>query len=77
MVCSALKFGMGRNFPFLVKDDSILSKTGPKQTFDFNTLSERPISKLSENQEINVIGLTELKLWPFKKKIIRVLELPL
>ncbi len=33
---------------------------------DFNTSSERPPSKLSENHKINVIGPTELKLWPFK-----------
>ncbi len=32
----------------------------------FNTSSERPISKLSENHKINVIGPTELKLWLFK-----------
>ncbi len=31
----------------------------------FNSLSERPLSKLSENHKINVIGPSELKLWPF------------
>ncbi len=34
--------------------------------FDLNTSSERPISKLSENHKINVIGPTKLKLWLFK-----------
>ncbi len=29
--------------------------------FDFNTLSERPISKLSEN-----LVIRPMKLWPFK-----------
>ncbi len=37
-----------------------------KHPFYFNTSSERPLSKLSENHKINVIGPTELKLWPFK-----------
>ena len=37
--------------------------------FDLNTSSERPISKLSENHKINVIGPTELKLWPFKDAV--------
>ncbi len=32
----------------------------------FNASSERPLSKLSENHKINVIGPSELKLWPFK-----------
>ncbi len=32
----------------------------------FNTSSERPLAKLSENHKINVIRPTELKLWPFK-----------
>ena len=32
-----------------------------------NISSERPLSKLSENHKINVIGPTELKLWPFKE----------
>ncbi len=36
---------------------------GPNKILDFNTSSERPLSKLSEN---HVIGPTELKLWPFK-----------
>ena len=31
-----------------------------KYTFDVNTLSERPLSKLSENHKINVFGPTEL-----------------
>ncbi len=30
--------------------------------FDFNTTSERPLSKLSKNHKINVIGPSELKL---------------
>ncbi len=41
----------------------------PKQTkkyTNFNAESERPLSKLSENHKINVIGPTELNLWPFK-----------
>ncbi len=38
--------------------------TSPEYTF--NTSSERPLSKLSENHKINVIGPTKLKLWPFK-----------
>ncbi len=33
---------------------------------NFNALSERPLSKLSENHKINVIRPSELKLWPFK-----------
>ena len=35
-------------------------------TLHLNTSSERPLSKLSENLKIYVIGPTELKLWPFK-----------
>ncbi len=50
-----------------------MSKTGPKIDFDFNTSSERPLSKLSENHKINVIGPTELKLWPFKVTLIEQL----
>ncbi len=42
-------------------DHGILSKT-----VDFNTSYERPLSKLSENHQFNVIGQTELKVWPFK-----------
>ena len=38
-------------------------KTGP---FFFNISSERPLSKLSENHKINIIGPTELKLPSFK-----------
>ena len=69
MVCSNLKVGMGHNFPFLGKDHGYFGyfvKTGPKLTFDFNTLSERPFSRLSKNHKIYMIGPTELKLWPFK-----------
>ena len=33
--------------------------------------SERAPSKLSENHKINVIELTELKLWPFKILYLR------
>ncbi len=36
----------------------------------FNTSSERPFSKLSENHKINVIGPTERKLWPFKDALL-------
>ncbi len=39
---------------------------GPKMILNFNISYERPLSKLSENHNINVIGPTELKLWPFK-----------
>ncbi len=44
----------------------MVSKTGRKQTLDFHTSSEKPLSKLSENHKINAVGTTELKLWPFK-----------
>ncbi len=36
---------------------------GPDEILDFNTPFERFFSKLSEH---NVIGQTQLKLWPFK-----------
>ncbi len=51
-----------------------LSKTGPKctWTFDFNTSSERPISKLLENPKINVIGPTELKLYNYCTEVWHV-----
>ncbi len=38
----------------------------PTNILDFNTSFESSLSKLSENHKINVIGSTELKLWPFK-----------
>ncbi len=38
----------------------------PDEILCFNTSFERSLSKLSENHKINVIGPTELKLWPFK-----------
>ncbi len=50
MVCSNPKFGTGHNFSFSGKDHGLfiahglLSKTGRKWTFDFNTSSERPLS---------------------------------
>ena len=47
-------------------------KIVPKYTFNFNTSSERPLSKLSENDKINVIGPTELKLWPFKDTLFKL-----
>ncbi len=46
--------------------------SGPK--IDFNTSSERPLSKLSENHKINVIGPTKLKLWPFKDALFNPLH---
>ena len=36
------------------------------QIWELSIPSERALSKLSENHKINVIGPTELKLWPFK-----------
>ncbi len=63
------QFETGHNFLFSGKDHGlyiahgILSKTGQNRSS-----SERPLSKLSENHKINVIGPTELKLWPFKDK---------
>ncbi len=38
----------------------------PNEILDLNTSFERYFSKLPENQKINDIGPTELKLWPFK-----------
>ncbi len=65
----------------------ILSIVSPKIDFRclINTSSERPMSKLSENHRINVIGPTELNLWPFKDALfnarspsfLKVLELAL
>ncbi len=72
MVCSNPKFGTGHNIPFLEKDHGILSKEAQKRLLIFNTSSERPISKLSENHKINVIGPTELKLWPFKDALLNI-----
>ena len=59
MVCSNPKFETGHNFLFSGKYHGILSKTGQKH---FNPSSERPLSKLLENQKMNVIGPSELKL---------------
>ncbi len=61
------------NEPFSGKDHglyvaspwSFVQKTGPKYTH-LKSLS----IKLSENQKINVIGPTELKLWLFKDAYI-------
>ncbi len=47
---------MGYIYPMV-----FLLKQAQKLTFDFNTSSERPLSKLSENHKINVIGPVELK----------------
>ena len=58
MVYSNPKFGTGNNFRYFCQN--------AKQIFGFNTSSERPLPKLSENHKINVIGSTELKLWTFK-----------
>ena len=43
-----------------------MTNYGPDKNLDFNTKSEKPISKLSENHKNNVIGPTEQKLWPLK-----------
>ena len=40
---------------------------------DFITSSERPLSKLSENHKMNVIGPTEPKLWPFKDALLNAI----
>ncbi len=66
MVCSNPKFGMGYNFLFSGKDHGLWYFINQNKSEDFNTSSERPPSKFSENHKINVIGPTELKLWPFK-----------
>ncbi len=63
MVCLILKFGTGHNFPWYNIAHGSLSEN---RLIFLNTSSERPLSKLSENHKINVIGPTELKLWPFK-----------
>ena len=46
-----------------------MANYGPDKILDFNTSSERPFSKLSENHKINVIGPTKLKFWPFENAI--------
>ncbi len=61
MICLKLKFGTGHNFSFSEKDYGCQN-----QAIDFKTPFKRARSKLSENRKINVIGPTELKLWPFK-----------
>ncbi len=40
----------------------------------FNTSSEKHLSKLSKNHQINVIGPTEPKLWPFKDALFNARE---
>ncbi len=61
-----------------------MTNLGPDENLCFNTSCERPLSKLSENHKINVIGPTELKLWSFKDALfnatgrsLQVLELAL
>ncbi len=61
MVCSNLKFKMG--------DNLFSQKQAQNRLWIFNASSERPLSKLSENHKMNVIGPTELKLWPFKDAV--------
>ncbi len=64
VVCSNPKLGTGHNFLFSGNGGLIFCQ---KQIF--NTSSERPSSKLSENHKINIFRPTELKLWPFKKML--------
>ncbi len=59
MVCSNLKIGTD---PFSEKTMVFCQKTDRKYTFDFNTSSERPLSKLSENNKLT----NGTKLWLFK-----------
>ena len=72
MVCSNPKLGTGHNFLLSGKTmEKTVSYISPwyfvkNRTLNFNTSSERPHSKLSENHNINVIGQTEQKLCPFK-----------
>ncbi len=65
MVGSNPKFGMGHNFG-KINFGLYFVKNRPKIDVDINTSSERLLSKLLENQKINVIRPTELRLWPFK-----------
>ncbi len=57
-----------------IRNESVISHSNRPSVL---TSSERPISKLSENHKINVIGPTELKLWPFKKMLYLMLGIDL
>ncbi len=63
MVCSNFNFGTGHNF---LSTGYATDHVENRLNFDFNTSSERFLSKLSENHKINIIVPTKLKLWPFK-----------
>ncbi len=78
MVCSNPKFKTGHISYF--RKNTVgpwyFVKKQAKQTFDFNISLERPLSKLSENQKINFIGPTELKLWPFNDACLQLFTAP-
>ena len=50
---------------------------GPDELLDWNTSFEKSLSKLSENHKINVIGPTELKLWPSLPAAIYAFMVPM